>query len=48
MARDLRFGAGTPDGAYVLRVVASNRSGRKTTAAAVQWMDFELNKAARE
>jgi hypothetical protein len=48
VARDLRFGAGTPDGAYVLRVVVRNRSGRKTTATAVQWMDFELKQAARE
>jgi VWFA-related protein len=48
VARDLRFGAGTSEGVYMLRVAARNRSGRKTTAAAVQWMDFELRKPARE
>jgi VWFA-related protein len=48
VARDLHFGTGAPDGVYVLRVVVRNRAGRKTTAAAVQWMDFELRKAARE
>lgn len=48
VARDLRFGADTPEGVYMLRVSARNRSGRKITATAVQWMDFELSKAARQ
>jgi VWFA-related protein len=48
VARELRFGAGTSEGVYMLRVSARNRSGRKTTAAAVQWMDFELRMAARQ
>jgi VWFA-related protein len=48
IARDLRFGADTPEGAYVLRIVARHRAGRKTTATAVAWMDFELRKAARQ
>jgi VWFA-related protein len=48
VARELRFGAGTPEGVYMLRIVARQRSGRKTIATAVQWMDFELSKAARQ
>ncbi len=48
VARELRFIPDTPEGVYVLRVVARNHSGRKTTESAVQWMDFELRKRARE
>ncbi len=48
VSRELRFGPDTPEGVYVLRVVARNRTGRKAAASAVQWMDFELRKRARE
>lgn len=48
VARELRFAAGTGEVVYMLRIVARHRSGRKTTATAVQWMDFELRQPARQ
>ncbi len=46
--RDLRFGSDTPEGAYMLRIAARRFSQGKVVSTAVEWIDFELSKAARQ
>lgn len=48
VVRDLRFGPDTPEGAYIPRIVARNRSDDKIVSTAAEWVDFELSEAARQ